>query len=505
MSLHLTPSPANPSLPARLVVVGNGMAGARAVEEIIRRDPQRGFEITVIGEEPHGSYNRIRLPEILTGRRILEDLQLHPDEWYERHRVRLMSGERVTQIDRESRTVHTSGVQSVTFDVLLFATGSRPRLPQMEGVTTPNGARKPGVFTFRSYDDSLAIRDYADGKRTAIIVGGGLLALEAARALQELGLQVHVVHRGDSLMDRQLDKAAGDILRRTLERSGITFHLSRESVAILGQSRVESIAFVDAPPLRCDLVIFACGTRPNVELARDCGLPTRSGILVDDRLASTADPSIFAIGDCAEHRDRVYGLVGPAWEQAAVFADRLTGQDKSTYQGSHNVTRLKVAGVDLVVMGRTVELDERDEVVLYSEASRGIYQKLILRDGFLAGAILLGEAARAANLSQLFERAAPMPDQRSTLLFDGVGDRGPVPVDQMPEDETVCHCNAVCKRDLRECVAGGAHGVQDVVRATRAGTGCGSCKLLVKALVDRFVGEAPPIVAREYEREAVPV
>ena len=504
MSLHC-PTLSHPPSPTRLTVAGNGMAGARAVEEILRRDPERRFEITVIGEEQHGSYNRIRLPEVLTGQRSYSDLQLHSPEWFAGRGVRLLSGTRVTSIDRERRVVHTADSQRVSHDVLLLATGSRPHLPRIEGLKTPDGKPKPGVFTFRTFGDAEAVREYADGKKSAVVVGGGLLGLEAARALQGLGLEVTVVHRGRHLMDRQLDAGAGDILRRTLERSGISFHLSRETGAVLGAQAVEAVAFYDAPPVLCDLAVFACGTVPNVELARDCGLPTRRGILVDDRLASIGDSSVFAIGDCAEHRERVYGLVAPAWEQAEVLAERLTGRDKTTYTGSREITRLKVAGVDLVVMGRTVVSDERDEVVVYSEASRGIYQKLVLRDGILVGAILLGDAARAANLSQAFERSAPLPDQRSTLLFDLQGLGGAVPVDQMPDDETVCHCNAVRKRDLRECVAGGAHGAQDVVRATRAGTGCGSCKLLVKALVDRFVGEAPPIVAREYEREVVTV
>ncbi len=473
----------------RLVVIGNGMAGARAVEEILRRNGGERFEITVFGEEPGGSYNRVLLSEVLLGARQERDVALHPLTWYVENGVRLHVGERATRVDREHRVVYGARGSRIPYDLLLLATGSRAAVPAVEGLRGPGGALRPGVFVFRTLEDCRRMRAHAGRCRTAVVIGGGLLGLEAARGLREHGLEVHVVHRGTRLMDRQLDAAAAGILRGAIEKLGVKVHLERRTAGVLGETVVSGVRFEDGAELPCEMVVLACGVQPNVELARGCGLPVDRAILVDDQLR-TADPHIVAVGECVQHRGEVYGLVAPLWEQAAVLADHLTGhRPDAVYCGSRTVAKLKVMGIELAAMGEVEPRDAGDEVVQYVEARRGIYKKLLVRDGKLAGAILLGDPARAPYLIQAFERGTPLPHERAELLFNLGGADSGQSVLEMPDAATVCHCNGVTKGDLRECVLSGACGLHAVVQATRAGTGCGSCKPLVKELVDRFARE----------------
>jgi nitrite reductase (NADH) large subunit len=317
--------------------------------------------------------------------------------------------------------------------------------------------------------------------------------LEAAYGLRGHGVEVHLVQQSAHLMNRQLDPEAGGILAETVRRMGMRLHLETGTEAVLGEERVTGLRFTDGTVLPCDMVVLACGIRPNAELAAECGLVVERGIVVDDRL-QTSDPHIYAVGECAQHRGEVYGVVAPLWEQVQVLAGHLTGRvPHGTYAGSRVSTRLKVAGVEVTAIG-TPDARPGDEVVRFSEPSRGVYKKLVIRNGRLAGAILLGDGDRAPYLIQAFDRGTPLPHERAALLFDLGGKPGAIPVAEMEDDTTVCHCNGVSKGDIRQCalLPGGLHGV---MQATRAGTGCGSCKTLVKALVDHCVREGRELAA----------
>jgi len=474
----------------RLVVIGNGMAGARAVEEILAGEQATGvqrFEITVFGEEPCGNYNRILLSGVLSGTHDAGSIFLHPYSWYEENGVTLHAGERVTSIDRDRRIVTSAAGRDVPYDRLLIATGSRPFVPPIDGLRDAEGAPKPGVFVFRTLDDCRRIAAYAGTARRAVVIGGGLLGLEAAYGLKDHGVEVHVIQHTDRLMDRQLDPAAGDILRAEVERMGISVHLNAAVTAVVGDGQVTGLRLADGRLLGCNMVVVACGILPNVEVAAACGLEVERGILVDDRLQCPADPAVYSVGECAQHRGKTYGLVAPLWEQARVLADHLTGRrPDAAYFGSDTGTRLKVMGLEVASLGLIEPADEQDEVVQFIEPRRGVYKKLIIRDDRLVGAIVLGDSARIPTLMQAFDRGAPLPRERASLLFDLGGPIGAISPDAMPDDATVCHCNGVSKGDIRECVRGGGASLSAVMRATRAGTGCGSCKGLVREFVERF-------------------
>lgn len=484
----------------KLVVIGNGMAGARAMEEIVARNPN-DFEITVFGEEPHGNYNRILLSGVLGGSHAAADIFLNPLEWYRENDIELHTEARVAQIDRENKCVVAENGLRLSYDTLLIATGSRPFVPPLEGLKMPDGAYKPGVFTFRTLNDCERIAGYATKCERAAVLGGGLLGLEAARGLMTHGAQVHVVHLGPHLMETQLDSAAGKVLRGTLENVGVAVHLEKSTTQILGDDRVTGLAFKDGTTLDCDMVVISCGIRPNVELARDCGLAVERAIVVDDQMRCIDDAHIYAIGECAQHQGRVYGLVNPVWEQAQVVADHLTGHDPdAAYAGSRLATKLKVMGVELASMGAT-EAQEGDETVQFAEPKRGVYKKLIIRDDILIGAMLLGDNSKAAPLMQAFDRQTPLPEERLSLLFDFLppAKTRESALLEMPDDARVCNCNGVSKGAIRKCVLAGTRSLKGVMDTTRAGTGCGSCKSLVKEIVEwacegEVEVDAPPIV-----------
>jgi len=468
----------------RLVVVGNGMAGARFLEELVARGGTDRYEVTIFGEEPGGCYNRILLSEILNGSREARDIWLNPAGWYAENGLTLHASERVVEIDRRRRTVRSETGREAAYDCLVLATGSRPFVPPMQGLRLENGSEKPGVFVFRTLEDCRKIAGWATKSRKAAVLGGGLLGLEAARGLLEHGVEVHVVHQAGHLMNAQLDPEGGALLRARMEAMGIELHLSRSTQAVLGAESVTGLQFDTGEVLECDMVVVACGIRPNVELAAACGLEVDRAMRVDDRLCSQSDPQVYGIGECVQHRGVTYGLVAPLWEQAAVLADVLTGGERR-YWGSKTMTRLKVMGVELSAMGVTAPESDADEVVQFIEPRRGIYKKLIVRDNRLVGAILLGDAGRAPYLVQAFDRGTPVPEERAALLFDLGGAPRSHTLEEMTDSSIVCHCNQVCKGDIRECVLGGGDTLPALMRATRAGTGCGSCKPLLRELISR--------------------
>lgn len=473
----------------RLVVIGNGMAGARFVEEVLNRGGRDRFDIVVFGDERHGNYNRILLSAVLSGTYEPQDIFINPLTWYEANRVTLHAGVRVEAIDSHSRTVRGAHGCVEAYDKLVIATGSTPLLPQMQGLYGEAGEFKQGVFVFRTLDDCARIIEYAGGARRAGIIGGGLLGLEAARGLLTFGLEVHVVHLMSHLMEAQLDAPAGAILFRRLEEMGLRVHFEKSTSAVLGDDRVTGLAFDDGSTLSCDLVIVAAGIRPNVDLARRAGLEVERGIVVSDDLLCRGVPDVYAIGECAQHRGRVYGLVAPLWEQAECLAERLTGRKPhARYEGSRTSTKLKVMGVDVAVMGEKEPAHEDDEVVSYVEPSRGVYKKLIVRKNRLAGAIVMGDGAVVPSLLQAFADGTELTENRAELLFP-LADAAPAAdaedaaIERVPDAAQICDCNGVSKAQIIEAVLGGARSLHTVCEITRAGTGCGSCRPEVQAIM----------------------
>ncbi len=475
---------------AKLVVIGNGMAGARALEEILRRVGGELFDVTVFGAEPYGNYNRILLSNVLAGIEDTSEIYLNPLDWYEDNHIELRAGVRVVRIDRFARIVHADDGTAMHYDRLVIATGSRSFFPPMDGMWADDKHLTEGVFGFRSLDDCAAMLKYAKTARTAAVIGGGLLGLEAARGLQNHGLTVTVIHASPTLMNAQLDDTAGGILRSSVEKIGISVHTGARTTAVLTKDgRTVGLSFADGTSMPCDMLVVSAGIRPNVGLAQWAGLTVERAIVVDDHMRSIDDDAVYVVGECAQHRGQVYGLVAPLWEQAIVVADNLTRTDVSAvYQGSRMATKLKVAGVDVTSMGIKAPEHPDDEFVQFSEPRRGVYKTMIIRDGKLVGATLLGDTSKVAFLIQAFDRGLPLPDERISMMFDIGTPAIEVGAAELADDAQVCNCNGVSKGALVACVRSGEKTVTGVMAKTRAGKGCGSCKSLVGQIVEWAAG-----------------
>jgi nitrite reductase (NADH) large subunit len=473
-----------------LVVVGTGMAGAKVVEEVTARAPDR-FSIRMFGAEPHGTYNRILLSSVLGGFAEPERLWLNPLDWYERRGVRVHGGVRAESIDRGNHVVvGASGKVAEPYDLLVLATGSRPFVPPMEGT------RQPGVFVFRTLDDCAAIGAYAQECERAVVIGGGLLGLEAARGLLSHGLEVTVVEVAPHLMVQQLDATGGALLKRKLEAMGVRVLLETAATHILGDGRVTGLRFKDGSTLDTDMVVISCGIRPNADEARAAGLAVERAIVVDDQLR-TSDPDVFAVGECAQHRGRLYGLVDPVYEQARVLADVITGaKPQAAYAGTRLATTLKVMGVDLTAMGEVNATRPDCEVVSHLDPSRGVYKKLVLRDHQLVGAILLGESDPTGRLLRLFKSGEELAEQpldllaggsaRDALLEGGIG----TDLQSLSEDTQICNCHMVSKGCIVAAIKDGKCSVEAIGQCTKAGTGCGTCQPLLGQLLDVYAQDA---------------
>lgn len=477
----------------RLVVIGNGMAGVRAIEEILTRGGGDMFDITVFGDEPYGNYNRILLSNVLAGSDDTDEIYLNPVTWYTDNGIALRAGVRVVRIDPYARLVHADDGTVLRYDELIVATGSRSFFPPIAGLWADNKTLVDGAFGFRTLDDCMGMITQAEHRRKAVVIGGGLLGLEAARGLQNRGLTVEVVHAGETLMNAQLDDTAGAILRRSVERLGITVHMSKRTTEVRTDDNgaLRGIVFSDGSEIDCDMLVLAAGIRPNVGLAQRAGLTVERGIVVDDHMRSVDDDHIYVVGECAQHRGQVYGLVAPLWEQAGVLADHLTGTDPAAaYHGSRTATKLKVAGVDVASMGlKAPELPD-DEFVQYSEPKSGVYKTIVIRDGKLIGATLLGDVSKVSFLTQAFDSGLPLPDERVSLMFDIGTPDVEVGVAELADDAQVCNCNGVSKGALAACVRDGETSVSGVMKKTKAGKGCGSCKQLVGQIVEWAAGGA---------------
>ena len=391
----------------KLVLIGNGMAGVRTLEELLRLAPDH-YDITVFGAEPHGNYNRILLSPVLAGEKTVADIITHDLNWYRSKGITLHTGKPVTAIDRKRRRVIADDL-TVDYDRLLIATGSKPiRLP------IP-GADLDGVLTFRDLFDVHTLIDIAASEqRRATVIGGGLLGLEAAVGLQKRGMEVTVVHRGSTLLDRQLDRTAGHMLRDNLERWGIGFRMKADTAAILGKDRVTGVVFKDGSETASDLVVMAVGVQPDAELAWQAGLHCERGIVVDDTL-QTYDPRIYAVGECVQHRRQTYGLVAPLWEQARVCANHLAGFGIGRYPGSLIFTRLKVTGIDLFSAG---DFNGDGELLVLKDPALNFYKKLVIRNDRLQGVVLYGDTRDANGYLDLIFEGTPLGSLRDTVIFD---------------------------------------------------------------------------------------
>jgi nitrite reductase (NADH) large subunit len=472
----------------RLVVIGNGMAGARTVEEILHRDPDR-FAVTVFGEEPYGNYNRIMLSNVLAGVEDESGIFLNDLSWYADNGITLHAGSRVTRIDRFAKRVQAADGTVTPYDKLIIATGSRAFVPDIPGIHRPGRGYHQGVFAFRTLDDTRNMIRYAREHERAVVIGGGLLGLEAARGLQNHLAHVALLHSAGHLMNAQLDAQAGAILQRSVEQLGIEVITGARTTEILGKNAVTGVKLKDGRTIACDVVVVAAGIRANSEVAATSGLPVERGIVVDDQLRVQDEPDIYAVGECIQHRGETYGLVAPLWEQARVLADHLTGANPdAAYHGSRVATKLKVAGVDVASMGLKEAERDTDETVVFSEPKRGVYKSVIIRDDRLVGATLVGDVNKVAFLMQAFDRGLPLPEERVSLLFDLGGPSAEVSAAELDPGAQVCNCNGVSKQTLVDTVQGGCKTVNGVMDKTRAGKGCGTCKSLVKQIVEWAAG-----------------
>lgn len=458
----------------KLVVVGNGMAGVRCVEEIYRLAPEL-YDITIIGSEPRPNYNRIMLSKVLQGDASLRDIVSHDWHWYEERGIRLFAGSPVVRIDSATRVVETASGRTAEYDKLVLATGSSAFIPPLPGVG------KPGVIGFRSVDDCERMMEAAKSYRRAAVIGGGLLGLEAARGLLHLGMEVTVVHNASYLMNRQLDRMSADMLREELERQGMRFLFGKRSERIVGRKRAEGVAFADGTKLQADLIVMAVGIRPNVELAKSSGVLTNRAFVVNDNL-ETNMPDIYAVGECAEHDGMVYGLVAPLFEQGKVLAKRLCGLESAPYRGSIPYAQLKVSGVDVFSAGDVNDPEAQTAVQLY-DGIRGTYQKVLSRQGKVAGAILFGDIGESNALLRLLRNGADVAAlaRKTGRQADGGGADEAASI---PDAETVCQCNGVSKGAIVQAVQkGGLMTVEQVRDKTRASGSCGGCKPLVSAIL----------------------
>ena len=393
----------------RLVVVGNGMAGMRAVEELLARAPGR-FAITVIGAEPHTNYNRIQLSSVLAGDKTLDDIVINAPEWYATNDICLITGNRVVAIDRQARQVALADGTPVAYDKLLLATGSKPVAPPIPGLGLPN------VRAFRDIADVEAMIEAAHTERRAVVIGGGLLGLEAAWGLKRRGMAVSLVHLMPTLMERQLDAAAGALLHRDLDARGIAFFTNSQTEEIVGAERAEAVVLADGRSIACDFVVLAVGIRPNVDLAREAKLEINRGILVGDDMA-TSDPDIYAVGECIEHNGQVFGLVAPIWDQAKVCGARLAGDTTAVYVPPPVFTSLKITGVDVFSAGALAAADDADEELTLHDAKRGLYKKVILRNDKVVGSVLYGDVADGPWYVQLMREKTDVSAFRDQIVF----------------------------------------------------------------------------------------
>ena len=472
----------------KLVLVGNGMAGVRTLEELLRIAPDL-YDITVFGAEPHPNYNRILLSPVLAGEQTIDEIVLNPLDWYREHGITLHTGRKVTQIDRVRRLVRDGHGTEAPYDRLLLATGSNPFILPVPGKDLQ------GVLAYRDIADTQAMIDAAAKYRHAVVIGGGLLGLEAANGLMRRGMQVTVVHLMPWLMERQLDDVAGRLLQKSLEERGIRFLMGAQTDSLIPDKdgRVMAVRFKDGSEIPADLVVMAAGIRPNTELAEACGLYCQRGIVVNDTMQTTTDPRIYSVGECAAHRGIAYGLVAPLFEQGKVCATHLAQFGIGRYTGSQVSTKLKVTGIDLYSAGNFMGGEGCEEIVM-SDPYGGVYKKLVIRDDKLIGACLYGDTVDGSWYFKLLRDGRQVGDIRDRLMFGesnigDVGHQGQSRAVALADTDEVCGCNGVTKGAICKAIKDkGLFTLDEVRKHTKASASCGSCTGLVEQLLMSTAG-----------------
>ncbi|CAM3680673.1 nitrite reductase large subunit NirB [Marinicrinis lubricantis] len=469
----------------KLVVVGNGMAGIGTLEQILKLTDR--FDVTVFGSEPYPNYNRIQLSYVLEGSKKVEDIILNPLEWYEENGIELYIGTVVERIDTNRKVVLTEQGEAFHYDHLILATGSKPFILPIPG------AELDGVVGFRDIQDCEKMREAARTVRKAAVIGGGLLGLEAAKGLVQLGMEVTVVHLMDKLMERQLDGRAARMLKEELERQGIAFMLETQTKELVGDTRVTGLKFADGHVLEAELVVMAVGIAPNIDIARKSGLMVNRGIVVDD-VMRTSEPNIYAVGECCEHREICYGLVAPLFEQGGVLAKHLAGLNPEPYKGSTVSTKLKISGVDVFSAGQFIESEEH-QVLTVQDDWKGTYKKVLLKDRKVVGAVLFGDVTDAMVLDKWVKNASEMTQDMYDSIFDGgtccSGDKkAGLSVEAMDDSEIVCGCNGVTKGTIVEVIqANSFTTVEEIKKCTGATRSCGGCKPMVEQILAYVLGD----------------
>lgn len=469
----------------KLILIGNGMAGVGTLEQILKLTGS--YEISVYGAEPHPNYNRIQLSYVLEGSKTFDEIVLNDREWYQSQGIRLHTGTKVARIDTEAKQIFTESGESEAYDKLIIATGSKPFFLPIPGHD------KQGVIGFRDIADCETMIAASKTKKTAAVIGGGLLGLEAAKGLVQLGMDTTVVHIFETLMERQLDEVSAGMLKAELARQGIKFAMGKKTVELTGGAEVEGLRFDDGTELQADLVVMAAGILPNTEVAKASGIECRRGIVVDDYMRTSA-PDVYAVGECCEHRGICYGLVAPLFEQGAVLAKTIAGVETAPYTGSTVSTKLKISGVDVFSAGVFAETPEH-RVLRNHDDWKGTYKKVLLKDGKIVGAVLYGDVTDSSQLTRLVRDEAAMTDELYGQLFGQSGccsgGKATTGVETMADDEIVCGCNGVTKgtivRGIREQ---GWNTVEQIKSCTGATRSCGGCKPMVEQLLQLTLGDS---------------
>ncbi|WP_395700639.1 nitrite reductase large subunit NirB [Aquabacterium sp.] len=471
----------------KLVMVGNGMAGVRTLEELLKIAPDL-YDITVFGAEPHPNYNRILLSPVLAGEQTIDEIILNPLSWYQENGITLHLGKKVVKVDRTRRLVIAEDGTSAEYDRLLLATGSNPFILPVPG------KELEGVIAYRDIADTHTMIETAKTHRHAVVIGGGLLGLEAANGLMLRGMQVTVVHIMPWLMERQLDDVAAKLLQKSLEDRGLKFMIGAQTQALIGDQdggkagRVMAVQFKDGTEVPADLVVMAAGIRPNTQLAESMGLLCNRGIVVNDTLQTTTDPRIYAVGECAAHRGIAYGLVAPLFEQGKVCATHLAQFGIGRYTGSQTSTKLKVTGIDLFSAGDFMGGEGAEEIVM-SDPFGGVYKKLVIKDDQLVGACLYGDTVDGSWYFKLLREGRKVSDIRDKLMFGesnigDVGHEGHNKAAAMADSDEVCGCNGVNKGTICKAIKDkGLFTLDEVRKHTKASASCGSCTGLVEQLL----------------------
>ncbi|MGG4275232.1 NADPH-nitrite reductase [Bacillus subtilis] len=465
----------------QLVLVGNGMAGVRAIEEILSVAKDE-FQITIFGAEPHPNYNRILLSKVLQGDTDIKDITLNDWDWYEENNIQLYTNETVIKVDTENKTVITDADRIQPYDELILATGSLPFILPIPG------ADKKGVTAFRDIKDTDTMLTASKQYKKAAVIGGGLLGLEAARGLLNLGMDVSVIHLAPFLMERQLDATAGRLLQNELEKQGMTFLLEKQTEEIVGDDRVEGLRFKDGTSIEADLVVMAVGIRPNTTLGAESGIPVNRGIIVNDYM-QTEIPHIYAVGECAEHRGIAYGLVAPLYEQAKVLAKHICGIETNPYEGSVLSTQLKVSGVEVFSAGDFNESEEKKAIKVFDEQD-GIYKKIVLRDNKIVGAVLFGDSSEGNRLFSMIQKEADISETSKISILQPLNQEAGTSITAaMSDDEIICGCNGVSKGAIIQAIQEkGCSSTDEIKACTGASRSCGGCKPLVEEILQHTLG-----------------